>query len=166
LPWQASSSRSSRGAAMSTIHDATGVRIGSSCAERIRLTKEIPGGVSGEARACEVTNGAARLERPGAAGYRHCARREALCGASTRMSLSLSSGAHSRDPSAHPGYACFKKIKQCRHVATRHDRLAAIHLASSNWHPSGFRHSLSSPRYRPRTQGPNEAGLDLIHRNC
>jgi hypothetical protein len=70
----------------------------------------------------------------------------------TRMSRSLSAGAHSRAPLAHPGYACFKKIKQRRRVATRHDWLAAIYLASSNLHPFGFRHSLSSPRYRPRSK--------------
>jgi hypothetical protein len=34
----------------------------------------------------------------------------AICGIKdkTRMSRSLSSGAHSRDPLAHPGYACFR----------------------------------------------------------
>jgi hypothetical protein len=80
--------------------------------------------------------------------------------------LRSSLGAHPRDPLAHPGYACFKKIKQRHRVATRHDWLAAICLASSNLHPFGFRHSLSSPRYGVSQQGLNKAGSDLIHRNC
>jgi len=83
-----------------------------------------------------------------------------------RAQLRSPPGAHSRDPLTHPGYACFKQIKQRRRVATRHDWLAAIYVASSNLHPFGFRHSPSSPRYGSRSKGPNKADSDLIHRNC
>src|SRR5882757_8671237 len=42
----------------------------------------------------------------------------------------------------------FNKIKQCRRVATRYDKLAAIIWRSSNSHQSEFGYALTSPRPR------------------
>ena len=43
----------------------------------------------------------------------------------------------------------FNKIKQCRRVATRYDKLAATYLWSSNLHQSEFGCALMSPRPSP-----------------
>src|SRR5208337_4638694 len=53
----------------------------------------------------------------------------------------------------------FNRIKQCRRVATRYDRLAANSLPSFNPHQSGYGCALMSPRPRSgytaqRLRGP------------
>jgi hypothetical protein len=40
----------------------------------------------------------------------------------------------------------FNRIKQCRRIATRYDKLAANYLASFSWHRSGCGFVLMSPR--------------------
>jgi transposase len=40
----------------------------------------------------------------------------------------------------------FNKIKQCRRIATRYDKLAANYLLSSGLRPFGFGYVLMSPR--------------------
>ena len=40
----------------------------------------------------------------------------------------------------------FNKIKQCRRIATRYDKLAANYLASSSLRPSGYGCAFMSPR--------------------
>jgi hypothetical protein len=43
-------------------------------------------------------------------------------------------------------FTFFNRIKQCRRVATRYDKLAANYLPSSSSQPFGFGYALMSPR--------------------